>query len=526
MKPINVIATLSILSAFSQPSGAQQPVNQNRPNILFCLADDASFPHMGQNCRWINTPAFDRVSRQGIFFENAYTPNAKCAPSRASILTGRNSWQLKEAANMYCYFPAEFKTYPEAFAENGYYVGSTGKGWAPGEPGMKDGELRQLTGKEWNSLKTNPPTNGISNNDYPANFEEFYNKKPSAKPFCFWFGSHEPHRGYKYASSLKAGKKTSDIDTVPPFFPDNKTVRTDLLDYGYEIEYFDRQVYRMLDFLEKNGDLENTIIIITADNGMPFPRAKTDEYEYSNHVPMTIMWKNGIKKPGRTMKDYVSFIDLAVTFFDIADIDWNKSGMQSSPGKSLYPVFKNPNLKEPFRDHVLIGKERHGVGRPDDFGYPIRGIVKDDWLYLINYRNDLWPAGNPQTGYPDVDGSPTKTETLNSRHNPEKKYLWEWSFGKRPAEELYYLKNDQYCIHNMAEMSENMEIKANLKHLMEAELIKQSDPRMFGNGDIFQNYKYSNDRWRNVYERIVINKEDLVLPWINPSDIEKDFIGK
>ena len=159
-------------------------------------------------------------------------------------------------------------------------------------------------------------------------------------------------------------------------------------------------------------------------------------------------------------------------------------------------------------------------------GYPIRGIIKDGWLYLINYKSDLWPAGNPQTGYPDVDGSPTKTEILNSRHQKEKKYLWRWSFGKRPGEELYYLKNDQYSIHNIAEIPEIQGINADLKHVMETELIEQSDPRMFGNGDIFQHYKYSWVIWRNLYERMVIKKEDLVVPWINASDIEKDFIEK
>ena len=92
-----------------------------RPNILFCIADDASYPHMGAyGCDWVKTPAFDRVARQGLLFTRAYTPNAKCAPSRACILTGRNSWQLKEACNHIPFFPAEFKSYVEALAEHGY----------------------------------------------------------------------------------------------------------------------------------------------------------------------------------------------------------------------------------------------------------------------------------------------------------------------------------------------------------------------------------------------------------------------
>ena len=190
---------------------------ETKPNILICIADDASHPHMGKECKWIDTPAFDRIAREGIYFVNAYTPNAKCAPSRACLLTGRYSWQLKEAANHFCNFPSEFKTYAEVLEEHGYHVGYTAKGWAPGDPGIKNGKKRELTGKAWNSKRLTPPTTGIANIDYAANFKEFYNHKPADKPFYFWYGGIEPHRRYEFASSLKAGKKISDIDTVPLF---------------------------------------------------------------------------------------------------------------------------------------------------------------------------------------------------------------------------------------------------------------------------------------------------------------------
>ncbi len=118
-----------------------------RPNILFCIADDASYPHFGAyGCEWVRTPAFDRVAREGILFRNAYTPNAKCAPSRSCILTGRNSWQLEEAANHICFFPAKFKVYTETLAENGYFVGKTGKGWGPGVDNDANGRSRQMAG--------------------------------------------------------------------------------------------------------------------------------------------------------------------------------------------------------------------------------------------------------------------------------------------------------------------------------------------------------------------------------------------
>ncbi len=395
------------------------PCQADRPNILFCIADDASYPHMGAyGCSWVKTPGFDRVAKQGLLFQQAYTPNAKCAPSRACILTGRNSWQLKAACNHIPYFPAEFKTYAEVLAQHGYWVGMTAKGWAPGVANDANGQPRNLAGKPFNARKTQPPARGISPIDYAANFADFLASVPAEQPWCFWYGGLEPHRGYEYGAGVSKGRKSlADIDAVPAFWPDNEVVRNDLLDYAFEIEYFDQHLTRMLDLLGDQQQLDNTVVVVTADNGMPFPRVKGQEYEMSNHLPLAIMWKEGIRSPGRTINDYVSFIDFAPTFVELAGLTWEQTGMAPTPGRSLTDIFASATAGQvnPARDHVLIGKERHDIGRPHDWGYPIRGIVKGNLLYLHNFRTDRWPAGNPETGYLNCDGSPTKTEILNLR---------------------------------------------------------------------------------------------------------------
>src|SRR3954462_11941755 len=121
-------------------AGAAEP---KPPNVLFCIADDAS-PHFGAyGCRWVKTPNIDRVAAAGVTFENAYTPTAKCAPSRAAILTGRYPWQLEAAANHQPYFPAKFKSFTEALSDAGVYAGSAGKGWGPGAATPADGKLRR-----------------------------------------------------------------------------------------------------------------------------------------------------------------------------------------------------------------------------------------------------------------------------------------------------------------------------------------------------------------------------------------------
>ena len=159
-----------------------------RPNILFCIMDDASWVHMSAyGCEWVETPAFDRLAADGILFMNAYTPNAKCAPSRSSILTGRNSWQLEEAANHVVHFPAAFKTFPEVLREAGYVTGKTGKGGGR-NPGMKNGKP-ELIGTSWAAHKEIPISRGFQE-DYATNFVDFLDEN-EGREWLFWFGARD-----------------------------------------------------------------------------------------------------------------------------------------------------------------------------------------------------------------------------------------------------------------------------------------------------------------------------------------------
>lgn len=504
---------------------SQKATNTKRPNILFCIMDDAS-PLMGAyGTKWVKTPAFDRMAKEGILFSNAYTPNAKCAPSRAIVLTGRNSWQLEEAANHVNFFPQKFSTFPEVLRANGYVTAITGKGWGPGKALTTEGKERNIIGQEWGDIKMKPWAKGMSNEDYAANFDAFLNSQKEDQPWMFWFGAREPHRAYEYQSGVNFGKKKlSDIDVVPPFWPDNEIVRNDMLDYALEVEYVDSHLEKMLASLEKRGLLENTIIVMTSDHGMPFPRCKAQEYEYSNHVPLAIMWPKGIKNPGRTVKDMVSFIDIAPTFLELAGISLKKSGIES-PGISWTDIFNSEKLGQvnPKRDMIVIGKERHDYSRPNNQGFPIRGIVSDDFLYLYNYDISLWPAGNPEIGYLDIDGSPTKTEILRQFRTGENKFYWDLSMGKRTTnEEFFNLEKDAFCMNNLASNAEFSDKKNKMKNRMEALLKEQKDPRMFGKGDIFNTYPFSEPRAWNYYERYISGEFTIKSTgWVTPGDEEK-----
>jgi N-sulfoglucosamine sulfohydrolase len=528
MKPFYVKA-LILCSPWVFSTCSRSPdkgIPPEKPNILIAMGDDISFPHMGAyGTKWVKTPGFDRVAREGILFNNAYTPNSKSAPSRACFLTGRNSWQLEDACNHVPFFPEKFKSFIESLEAFGYYTGYTAKGWAPGVALDSAGNQRRLTGAPFDARKLEAPTTGISNIDYSGNFEDFLNSKPDKKPFCFWYGSREPHRRYEYRSGIKKGKKKiSEIDRVYGFLPDTDIVRTDLLDYAFEIEHFDNHLVRMIEMLERKGELENTIIIVTADNGMPFPRVKGQAYEYSNHIPLAIMWKRGIRKPGRVIFDFISFIDFAPTLLELAGIEISESGMQPVQGKGFTDLLysSKKGYVDRGRDHVLIGKERHDVGRPDDVGYPIRGIIKSGFLLIRNYKTGRWPAGNPETGYLNCDGSPSKTTILNMRRYYGSVKYWNLCFGLRNEDELYNIVNDPDCLINLAANAGYNSIKQSLKDQLFDELIEQDDPRVNGKGDIFDSYPYAQDDVRDFYNRFM--KGELSWKstgWVDSSDYER-----
>jgi len=498
-----------------------------RPNILLAIADDWSFGHAGAyGCEWVKTPNFDTLAREGILFRRAYTPNAKCAPSRATILTGRYSWQLEEAGNHMCFFPAKFGSYVERLADDGYFAGFTGKGWGPGVANDADGKPRKITGRAYSSKKAKPPTHAISNNDYAANFESFLADVPEQTPWVFWYGTTEPHRSYEYGSGVRLGKELIDVDRVPNYWPDSDIVRNDMLDYAIEVEHYDMHLGRIIETLRRSGQLDNTLIVATSDHGMPFPRVKGQAYADSNHIPLAIRWPEGIQGTQRTVDDFVNFTDLAPTFLEVAGITDVGPTMQAISGRSLTDIFSidRSGQVNPRRDHVLVGKERHDVGRPHDAGYPIRGICQGDWLYLRNFKPDRWPAGNPETGYLNCDGGPTKSLILQQNRIGEKTGQsetgrWEMCFGLRPAEELYHLKSDPDCVVNLAASVEHADVIEELRNRMTSELKQQNDPRMVGNGDVFDQYPYAASATKGFYERFMAG-EHLKAGWVTPSDFE------
>ncbi|MHC4132216.1 MAG: sulfatase family protein [Planctomycetota bacterium] len=458
-------------------------VETKRPNILFCISDDQTWLHTSiGGDPVVKTPNFDRVAREGILFTNSFTSCPSCAPCRASILTGQDFWRLEEGGLLFGRLKNKFPIYTRLLEDAGYIVGYTGKGYDPANQRFNY-TWKNPCGKPYYKRLNEEPLEGIANIDYAGSFEKFMNARDKTKPFCFWYGGDEAHRDYVYGSGAKAGLDPNKVN-VPPFWPDAKPVRNDICDYLLEIQWFDEHLGRMLKRLEENGELENTIIVVTSDNGMPFPRAKATLYNYGVHMPLAIRWGNGIKKPGRVVHDFVNHIDFAPTFLEAAGV----KAPEQMTGRSLMKIFKSDKggWVEPARDMTVVGLERHTWARPDGKTYPRRAIYTQDYAYIRNYEPDRWPMGGPdfeeqnQGTFGDIDAGPTKSYIMERREEKGVKKLFAMSFGKLPAEELYSIDKDPSQMKNLADEPVFREVKERLRKRMEDYQKKTADPRVKG----------------------------------------------
>ncbi|HEY1381175.1 MAG TPA: sulfatase, partial [Gemmataceae bacterium] len=358
--------------------------------------------------------------------------------------------------------------FPDQLEKAGYAIGHTGKGWGPGS----------LEG----SGRTRNPAGPRA-----ATFEAFVKSVPGDKPFFFWFGSNRPHRPYQRGSGKKAGLSAAAV-AVPPFWPDAPEVRDDILDYYAAVQQFDTELGEVLKALDASGRAPNTLLVVTSDNGWPFPRCKANLYDGGTRVPLAVRWPGKVFR-GNRADNLVSHLDLAPTFLAAA-------GLAPSPdhaGNNLVPLLTDGKFQP--AGEVYLERERHTNVRKGDLSYPSRAVRTGRFLYIRNLRPDRWPAGDPEQyfavgRYGDCDPGPSKDYILDHREEPAVKRLYELAFAKRPAEELYDVTADPYQLTNVADRPQFAAVKAELRGLLDGWMRRTGDPRLNANDDRFDRFKY------------------------------------
>jgi len=529
MKPLSDALILSLGGGMLLTACNTRTANElKRPNILIAISDDQSFAHTSfAGCKFVKTPGFDRIARTGIYFTSCWSGSPGSAPSRSSLVTGRHHWQNEQSGQHASSWMKKYVPFVDELQKAGYHTGFTGKGVAPFQYARNENDSlwrkEDAAGKSYNSIqyKKNDPADertagGIGNVNYFANFRTFVQERAKDRPFYFWYGATEPHRSYEKDAWKRNGKDPGSV-VVPGFMPDNAIIRGDMLDYAVEIEWFDLHLTRMLNFLDSIGELDNTIVIVTGDNGMPFPGAKANCFEYGNHVPLAISYPSQF--PGnRIVDDPVSFADIAPTLLEMTGT--KHESMLPFSGRSIGAILKSKKsgIVDSTRKYIFSGRERHSSSRWNNLGFPVRAIRSEQYLLVWNIKPDLWPAGDPQAVKPgtkgellpmygiddkgrhhsewaftDVDESPSKAFIAEHYDDQDIKFFFNKVYGKRPEYELFDVKNDPFCLNNLCGKPESAPFERVMKTQLMKELERSGDPRVVGpDKEIFESYaRYS-----------------------------------
>jgi N-sulfoglucosamine sulfohydrolase len=499
-----------------------------RPNILFAFADDwgrfasayARLDGSGGINDVLRTPNFDRVASEGVLFRRAFVSAPSCTPCRSALVSGQHFWRTGRGAILRgAVWDGSHAAFPLLLREAGYHIGETYKVWSPGMPNDAPYGAGQYAyeraGGRFNQFSENVTrmvAEGMAleaakqalYDEVSANFNAFLADRQANQPFCYWFGPTNVHRKWIKGSGKALWGINPDAlrGKMPPFLADVPEVREDLADYFGEVQAFDAALGLLLKRLEQLGELDNTLIVVSGDHGAPgFPHGKCNLYDFGACVSLAVRW--GGAKGGRVVDDLISLPDLAPTFLELGGV----TIPDTVTGRSLVGILKSnkSGQVDPERTAVFIGRERHVESAREGFlPYPQRAIRTHDFLYIINFKPDRNPLGDPyrldgdnpptpeeiasdtRVTLPDEDAGPAKAWLVGQRSNPQWKPLYDLAYGKRPREELYDLRSDPYQIKNVALDARYASIRAELEGHLLAELKRTGDPRMVEDGKFFE----------------------------------------
>ncbi len=454
------VAGIFTLSLFSLHSSAQQPIK--RPNILWISTEDLS-PHMGcYGDKVAKTPNIDRLASQGIRFDNVFTTAAISAPVRAGMITGmyqtsigcmhmRTTSYRRGVEN-----PVEFTAVPphyvKAFTEylraSGYYCTNNNK---------TDYQFSKdpVPASIWDECSTTA---------------HYRNRPDKNQPFFSvfnWIGTHESKNWD--ISNVKTDPASV---VVPPYYPDNDIVRRNIAKMYDNIAQLDSIVGALISELEKEGELDNTIIFFWGDHGDGLPRAKRWLYDSGLKIPLIIKFP-GNEKKGTVDKRLISSIDFGPTVLSLAGVTV-PSHMQGRP-------FLGSQQGEP-RNAVFAARDR-----VDESYDMIRAVRTKNCLYIRNYYpNEPFPIWVPYLHRMPIYQEMLRLDAEGVLTGPQKS----WMAYSRPPEEIYNIATDPYQIHNLVNdpemkltLSDMRELldkwtleTGDLGHMNESEMIEQMWP--------------------------------------------------
>jgi N-sulfoglucosamine sulfohydrolase len=411
------------------------------PNFIIIIGDDISWDDLGcYGNPAVQSPNIDQLASEGIRYTNTYLTASSCSPSRCSIIAGRYPHNTG-AAELHTPLPAGMPTLPGELKKSGYYTAASGK-WHLGPNAKSDFDL-------------------VVEDDIGDGGEDQWvrvlKERPKDQPFFMWFASLDAHRDWQPDNQAKP--HSADASIVPPYLVDAPGTRQDMAYYYDEIQRLDRFVGHVKQELISQQVLNNTLIIIMADNGRPFPRAKTRVYDSGMKTPFIITWPKVIKDSGKMSNSLISVIDIAPTFLELAGIDIGPTFQ----GISFVKTIQNPGAAH--RNYVIAEHNWH------DYEAHERMVRNKYFMYVVNSRPNM-----PNQGPADSNRSPSYEDLKEARDAGKLNAAQSDVFiTPRPHEELFDCQNDPDQLNNIASNAKYIQVLVDLRNVMQQWMSETGD---------------------------------------------------
>ena len=426
------VALVVLLLGSSCTNSPEQPISPDynaltvpeRPNILWLVAEDMSptIPAYGDST--IDTPNLSRLVRVGVKYTHMFSVSGVCAPSRFGIATGiyptsggaqhmRTSSRIEymEAIGVVPYeaVPApNVRMMSEVLRTHGYYTTNNAK---------QDYQFKA-------------PVTAWDENSNRAHWRN----RPDDVPFFAVFNFGVTHESQIWRRAEDSLWIDSNLDVpIPPYLPDTEPVRQDVRRMYSNIRILDSRIGEMLDQLEADGLLDNTVIFFYSDHGGPLPRQKRQLYDSGLHVPLIVRFPEA-QLAGTVDSQLISFIDLAPTVFSLAGIPL--------PDYLEGQAFLGAQRASEARRYIHAAADRF------DMEYDTKRAVRDArYKYIRNLRPEL--GYYLAVTYREQMASMQELLRLRDEGGLTPAQA-QWFRTSKPVEELFDTQADPHELNNIA----------------------------------------------------------------------------
>jgi len=470
MKTVRLPFLVCLCLVYNHPRAAE------KPNILFLLSDDHSYPYLGcYGNKDVRTPNIDRLASQGMRFDRMFVTCPQCVPSRASLMTGRSPVAVR-MVRFTSPLPPDLSALPDLLRdEAGYFTGVGGRSYhldGPPTTGQRGapviGEVLDRHGLRTFTNRVDYVEKSGAMRDFGGKLATFLDAAPREKPWFFWLGFSDPH--HVWETQGPGGVPDPARLTLPPHLPDLPGVRSDLARYIAEVEHLDGDVQSVLDMLEKRGFADNTIVIFMGDNGMAFPHGKGSLHDPGINVPLLVRWP-GVVRPGTVTRTLVSGEDFAPTVLEAAGI----APPKEMSGVSYLKLLRGDTFEG--REYIFAERGPHGGDggmKPDILAstFDLARCARSANFKLI-YNCTPHQAVAPVDSQQDPGWQEMKAAFNEGKLAPE--FVRAYFTTPRSTYELYDLDADPSELVNLAGNKKYAQVERELKQALTEKMVLDWD---------------------------------------------------